>query len=85
MLKSRKTEEVHNSELERLKKGIKMLNSGTDTLNHILALGKASNSHVGLRYVGECSKLNFDIEKIEVKVFSAPGQSAGHIWKREPQ
>ena len=26
--------------------------------------------------------LDFDIEKIEVKVFSAPGQSAGHIWQR---
>ena len=25
---------------------------------------------------------NFEIEKIEVKVFSAPGQSAGHIWQR---
>lgn len=28
---------------------------------------------------------NFEIEKIEVKVFSAPGQSAGYIWQRGQQ
>jgi len=28
---------------------------------------------------------NFEIEKIEEKVFSAPGQSAGYIWQRGQQ
>ena len=41
-----------------------MLNSGTNSLYHILAIDKAFNSHTCLGYVGESSKLNLDAEKI---------------------
>ena len=56
---SRKAEKVLNTELKRLKKGIEMLNPGTDILDHILALEKTSNSHIGLGYIGE----SLDVEK----------------------
>ena len=42
MLDNRKIEWGLNAELERLKKDMKMINSGTDTLDHILIIGKTS-------------------------------------------
>ena len=38
------------TELESTKKSLKMMNSGTHKLNHILSLGKSSSDHHGLRY-----------------------------------
>ena len=35
-----------------MKKSVKMLNSGSSELDHILSLGKAARDHVGLGYTG---------------------------------
>ncbi|PON99959.1 hypothetical protein TorRG33x02_043770, partial [Trema orientale] len=52
--KEAKLKEV-SVELERTQKSLKMLNSGTDKLNHILSVGKSSSDHKGLRFEGEHS------------------------------
>ena len=41
------------SELEYMKKSIKMLNTGTDKLDHILTIGKPSGEHHGLGFTGK--------------------------------
>ena len=40
-------------ELERTQKSMKMLNSSTSKLDHILALVKSSKDHKGLGFKGE--------------------------------
>ena len=52
--KEAKLKEV-SVELERTQKSLKMLNSGTDKLNHILSVGKSSSDHKGLGFEGEHS------------------------------
>lgn len=41
------------AKLENTQKNLKMLNSGTNKLDHILSLGKSSDDRHGLRYAGE--------------------------------
>ena len=38
------------TELENIKKSLKMMNSGTQKLNHILSIGKCSSHDHGLKY-----------------------------------
>ena len=43
------------AELESTQKNLKMMNSGTTKLDHILSMGKASCDRHGLGYTSECS------------------------------
>ena len=53
--KSKKTKVSSNVELELLKKYVKMLNSGTSKLDHILTIEKFSGDHFDLGYTsGSC-------------------------------
>jgi len=52
--KEKKLQETR-AELEHTQKSLKMMNSGTSKLDHILSIGKASGDRHGLGYIGESS------------------------------
>ena len=52
--KERKFQEIR-LELENTQKSLKMLNSSTAKLDHILSIGKLNGDHCGLGYTGESS------------------------------
>ncbi|XP_024030940.1 uncharacterized protein LOC112094406 [Morus notabilis] len=56
------------AELEHTQKSLKIMNSGTTKLDHILSIGKASGDRHGLGYIGESSTS----KKVFVKKTSAP-------------
>ena len=46
------------NELEQIKKTIRMMNSSTTALEHILVMGKRNKDHEGLGFKGENSETN---------------------------
>ncbi|PON99332.1 hypothetical protein TorRG33x02_048750 [Trema orientale] len=72
--KEAKLKEV-SAELERTQKSLKMLNSGTSKLDHILSVGKTSSDHKGLGFKGEHSNSKTVFVKNSVSNFGA-GTSA---------
>ncbi|GAA0175976.1 hypothetical protein LIER_29052 [Lithospermum erythrorhizon] len=40
-----------STELESMRKSVRMLNSGTSKLDEILSLGQSPNNHTGVRYI----------------------------------
>ena len=54
-VRSLKIKLAKNVKLNQMKKSVKMLNSGSSKLDHILSLGKAIGDHAGLVYIGTIS------------------------------
>ncbi|XP_024019817.1 uncharacterized protein LOC112091153 [Morus notabilis] len=82
----RKRLQEANAELERTQKTLKMMNTGTAKLDHILSMGKSSHDHFGLGYSGECQSSNsvFVKEKTQAKTKIPHSKTIIHASRQKP-
>ena len=61
LLKGEKNLKFVTTELERTQKMLRLLNNGTNKLDHLITIGKSFSDHSGVGYKGEssCSKTIF--------------------------